>query len=348
MTLEYLGRNVSGFVFILLSSYGIGVLMFSLLRRVIKENAIYFSVIETYLLISASGLGLSSLIILLLGLIGYLYTIVGYLLVGFGIGIFLYYKVINQDHRFVIFPQKKSISSLFLPRVNVVFMLFWLGEVLYTLVTNVLMPPHEWDELAYHLALPKLYINYHKLIYVPYIIQSNWPLGTEMMFTWGLLLGSEMACHLLTWWMAVITTIWLFVFGKNFLCYKLGIFGGILFLMIPLVRRLSGTGLIDVSLAYYGIAAWYCFNKFMRTKSILWLIYSGLFSGFAAGSKLTGLALVFLLSILLVGTPTIQNLELLQKIRLIGIVFTLGLLFVLPWYVRSFINTGNPIYPFFF
>ncbi len=90
-------------------------------------------------------------------------------------------------------------------------LLLTIGSLIWVLLVHALMPPYEWDEISYHLALAKMYAEQHHIVYVPFIVHSNRPMNTEMLFTLALLIGSDVAPHLLMWAMSLLTGVGLYL-----------------------------------------------------------------------------------------------------------------------------------------
>jgi hypothetical protein len=199
------------------------------------------------------------------------------------------------------------------------------------------------------MALAKIYVRAGEIVPVPFIVHSNWPMNTEMLFSFGLLLGSDLIGHLVTWWMSLLTACGLYLFGKRFLDRRIGLLAAILYLTVPLVKRLSGTGLIDVSLPFYGSAALLAYGYARRKGSLPWLALAGLFSGLAAGSKLMGGAYPLLLGLLVVLELRIHvRMNWRSSLTRLAVFWAAGFLMVGPWYLRSYLFTGNPIWPFLY
>lgn len=221
------------------------------------------------------------------------------------------------------------------------------GSVLWIVLTHALMPPHEWDEVAYHLALPKLYVQAHRVVYVPFIVHSNWPMNSEMLFSVSLMWGSDIAPHLLMLGAAILTVLGLLVVAHGYFDDRVGVVAVALFLSVTLVKRLAGTGLIDLGPGVYVLPALVALERWRQERRWSWLVLSGAYSGFAAGSKLMGGGFPILLGLLLLAG------ELRQRPRQLGLALRYGTVYGLaglvvagPWYLRSFLWTGNPIWPF--
>jgi hypothetical protein len=314
------------------------------------------------------GLGLLSWLTLFLGLAGLLIPAAAWslLVLGCGLVAFRLWKSDGRSDRKTDAGGQKvgTLQRL----LAVVLVLLSVGSLLYMLLAHALMPPHEWDEIAYHMALARLYVKARSIHYVPFIVHSNWPMNTEMLFSLALLLGSDLVAHLTTWFMSLWTAGGIYLIGRRFLDRRIGLLAATLFLTVPLVKRLSGTGLIDVSLAFYGTAALFAYFRYRENRSLGWAGLTGLFAGLVAGSKLMGGAYPLILGLLIVLDARIPSLRSVSRktdrsgaddpgrralawrsllIRLI-VFGGLGFLMVGPWYARSYAFTGNPIWPFLY
>lgn len=225
------------------------------------------------------------------------------------------------------------------------------SSLVWVLLTHSLPPPTDWDAVAYHLALPKLYVAAGRLTYVPYIVTSNWPLGFEMHFALALLLRSEVAAHLTMLACTALIAAGLVAVGRRlFGDDRAGLIAAALFLTAPLVKRLGGVAMIDVAMGLYTLGAAVSLWRWQDERRRGWLILCGAFCGFAASTKLMGGGVAILFGLLFLwdlggrwrraGAPPRGWLA---DALALGLA---GLAIVGPWYLRSYLNTGNPIWPF--
>lgn len=229
---------------------------------------------------------------------------------------------------------------------NAVLLLILITNGLYPLLTDALSPPIWWDEVAYHLAVPKLYIQHHAIIYIPFIPYSNWPMEAEMLFTLGLLLRSEILAHLIEWSAFLLICWGLFLAGKRFFSPQVGLLAAALFSATPMVLSLAGTGLIEPTLTLYVFLATVFYLNWVETRQHEAWILSSVFGGLAASTKLNGalipLALGILTAVLtLKWTKSFKSAC--TRFSLFGLIsFTV----VAPWYLKNWLHTGNPFWPF--
>jgi len=214
-------------------------------------------------------------------------------------------------------------------------------------VIGVLCPPsmQEWDSLAYHLAVPKLWMSQGHITYIPFIHQSNFPGAFDYLYIFGLIFGFAGAKAFVY---AAAKFGGLAIFGLTRQLYgrQAAWWATIAFATVPVVLWLSGTAYIDVpnGLAAglgIGMAALYC-----KTNAKKHLLCAAIMLGIATASKYTGLQTIGAVGLLLlvVGIRRKNVGKYFGDACLVGI---LALIIACPWYIKNAINTGNPVYPFF-
>lgn len=195
----------------------------------------------------------------------------------------------------------------------------------------------EWDSLAYHLAVPKMWLEAGQMSFVPYIHHSNFPLSVDGLFVWGLAWGGEIGAKLFSpafflYGLAAIAGLARWKYGG-----LAGRWAALAYAATPLVIWLSGTAYIDVAhglFAGLGLAL-----LFLAPER--WLA-AGALLGFAVGSKYTGLQTI------LIGGLAALPFAGKANLRPIVTALLLGVAIGAPWYVRNVVQTGNPVYPFFY
>ncbi|MGC8843854.1 MAG: hypothetical protein ACP5QS_07930, partial [bacterium] len=196
-----------------------------------------------------------------------------------------------------------------------------------------LSPPFDWDGLAYHLAVPKLYLKAHKIYWIKFIHHSNFPFLMEMLYTIPLSLGLIDACKLFHLAFAFLIVSLLYLQGRKF-----GRIAGLIALVFPLQTTLflweSTIAYNDLAFAFYVLFA---LVAFLNEQMLL----AGIAVGFALGTKHLALSYLLAFSLLL---PFFRK----GSLRKFPSLLVPALLLPLPWYLKSYIYTGNPVYPFFY
>lgn len=202
----------------------------------------------------------------------------------------------------------------------------------------------EWDSLAYHLAVPKLWLAAGKITEIPFIHHSNFPQSVDGLFLWGLSWGGGAAG-------AKIFSVFFLLYGAlaigSLAARRYGDKGAgpavAAFASVPLVVWLSGTAYIDVAHGLYaGLGV---------VTAGLWLAGAGswllpaLLLGLAAGSKYTGLQSIVVVGVMVLLVAGLRDRRLIRNgITMIAVAAA----FAAPWYVKNVVVKGNPVYPFFY
>ena len=211
-----------------------------------------------------------------------------------------------------------------------------------------LAPPSmdDWDTLAYHFAVPKLYLQYGGFYYIPFTSHSNFPFLMEMLYIPGLMLDSPSAAKMMHYWMGILLVAAVYVLTKRHFNAKAAPLAAIAVAGMPIVLWEATTGYVDLATALYTVLCVHLLLNYFDTNDRRYLVGCAISAGFAASTKMTGLALIPLLAIWLVADryASERRFEWKRALMLVGV----ALLVCSPWYIKSLVYTGNPVYPFFY
>lgn len=337
--IRHVGINLGLLLIVILSALGFGLW------------GIYYlgfkNIVDLWFHIYAIGLGFGILahIGLLLGMVGLYYKTIAWGLISIGILLIINFLYKNRIHYFqfikgVSFSKNVSYISIFV-------LLFLIYTWIYPLITYALIPPVMSDEVAYHMAIPKIFLNHHGITYISFIPYSNWPLETEILFTICLLLSSEILPHLICWAEMIILCLAILIFSKQYFGKSAGIIAISLFASTPMVIHLSGTGLIELPLALYTTLSILAFIKWINQNQPLELYFSSIFGGLAACTKLNAALIPFIIGIILtIYLLVLKKQSIKQTVFQFGRYGSIAFFIVAPWYIKSWIITGNPFWPF--
>lgn len=300
---------------------------------------------------TALGLGCLAHLVFLLGAIGGLYQWAIWILIGTGLVSALHQFYTHRNfyltriRGLVAFIVRNDLTHWF----NIGLLVLVIIACLFPLLANALMPPTGWDEVAYHLAVPKIYTQTHTLTYLPSIPHSNWPFEAEALYTLSLLIGSERLAQLFTWLALLLTCAGLFLFSQRFINAVVGGLAASLFAVTPMVVHLSGTAMVELLLTLFSLFAVLTWLEWvLGGKDGIWRL-SAVFAGLAACVKLNAVTIPILLGIATMGMTMIRQRNqwriALKQFILYGLI---ALAVVAPWYLKAWIQTGNPVWPFFF
>lgn len=224
--------------------------------------------------------------------------------------------------------------------------------VLFALV-SVLAPSDtvEWDSLAYHLAVPKLYIQAGQIYPITYIHHSNFPGAVDYLYIWGLVWGGEAGAKSFTLAFHLFGLLAIFGLTRQIYGKMEAWWAALAWTTVPLVLWLSGTAYIDVQNGLFAGLGILFAALWIRERTSNWAWLSGILLGLATGSKYTGLQTIFAVGVVIVIASILakrSNPGSTATARGLVTVCGLALLIASPWYVKNTIWVGNPVYPFFY
>lgn len=198
----------------------------------------------------------------------------------------------------------------------------------------------DWDSLAYHLALPKLWLHADRVQCYPYDHHSYFPQLTEMLFTAGHWVAGYAGAKLMHTWMSVLVVVACAGFAARLGSRPAAIWAALAVAACPLALWESGTAYIDMTTALYTALAVFLLADavFKPTNTLLGLVAAC--AGLTAATKYNGLLTILLLAAICV--LAMRG----NRLRAPLIVLVVGFLVASPWYVRTYMETGNPVYPF--
>lgn len=207
-------------------------------------------------------------------------------------------------------------------------------------------PELAFDSLWYHLTLPKMFLLEHAIVYIPggLFYYSTMPKLTELLYTPALAFSGEIAAKLIHYTFGVLGVYLLYKLSRQFLSVRLS-----LLVVSILVSNLvfaweMTTSFNDLTWLFYELLAFTSFLTFLRNKQQMYLLCTGVFVGFAIMTKMVALLSlgVYGLLLLFYFWPRIG-----YVFRQFLLLVSIALLIPLPWFIFSYMHTGNAFYPFF-
>ncbi len=201
-----------------------------------------------------------------------------------------------------------------------------------------LSPPVKNDTLFYHLGLPRLWIADRAINFYPTNPMSATALNSELLVTPLVGLISAESAQFAVFCFAIFLIFLTVELSRRTLP------GGHA-LMIPMMLAVPFlvSGLADSKSDYlaagFSLAGFIMFFEYRKSNRLAALLLSGILAGLAAGSKVNSLIFAAALAVIVVAGV--------RKTRHLMLFFAMLVLFAAPWYVRSAIITGNPIFPHF-
>jgi hypothetical protein len=202
------------------------------------------------------------------------------------------------------------------------------------------------DALSYHMRDPKLFIEAHKITQIPYTRDSLWPFLMEMLFTLGLILKGAILSKLFHFGFGIFSIIGVYVLCKRQQARRESLFASAVFALSPAIFTVTTYAYTELASIFYTIAVFYLFFVWLKGEDNRYFYLSGIFCGFLMGIKITSAPAVLILT-------TLYLFNLMRKKEPIKNILSSVVIFVALmlatcgiWYMRSWIITGNPIFPF--
>ena len=235
------------------------------------------------------------------------------------------------------------------------------GQILA--LVAALAPPTAKDTLLYHYALPKAWIAAGRAIEIPYNIAGYYPLGVEMHAVWAMLLGAPLGARVAE--AAAGATLFLFAPLLMMTVYGWARERGadrvwaataaLVIAWIPSAYEVAASAYVDLALAGYTALAVRAFGRWWvsgQPGQLAWVtagIGGALSIKLSAAFLLLPLALLGLLHALGAGSQDREAARPTTALTAAGVLgaLALGVTLAAPWYVRNWIRTGSPLFPFY-
>ena len=207
------------------------------------------------------------------------------------------------------------------------------------------------DTLSYHFQIPKNYIFNNGLYYDPFI-PYNSPHLLEIIHVLPLIMGGELSLKVLLYIISILLCFKIFTICRYYFDVRTGLIAVLLFVSTPKFAYINSSGIVEIYLALITIGAiWiYCeiinqikYNNHENKNFYDLAIYGSVLLGGAASIKYYGLFTVFTLSIAVLYFIIRYNFKDYKKFIILSFIF--GSIFLLPFYVKNILFTGNPLYP---
>lgn len=204
-------------------------------------------------------------------------------------------------------------------------------------------PPTGFDATLYHLPYARVFARTHRIASLPERRFPVFPQLGESVFSAVLLLsddtnipGVEVLALL-----AGLAALWGWARRKG--GPAAGAWAPSAWAGCPVVAIFAASAYVDLGFAFFALLSFLAWERWREGGSRGWAGVSGVFAGFSAGTKYHGLFLIALL-----GTLTIWECVRGRRGARPSVLFAATAAIVAaPAYVRNFLVTGNPVFPFF-
>ena len=234
-----------------------------------------------------------------------------------------------------------------------------IGLVLALSLISSLAPPTARDALFYHFAIPREYIGTRGNDVVPDNMATYYPQLVEMQVVWAMLVGQplgEAAASVTVF--AFLPLLLLVVHGwalERGLDPNWASLAVLIVAAIPTLYDVSSSGYVDHALTAYTALAVHAFARWWTTLDQAWMLPVAFAVSGALSIKLTAIFFVLPLVLLVLVRALRAARErghtgraATGRIALTGMSgLGLGAVLAAPWYLRTWVRTGSPVFPFY-
>jgi len=286
------------------------------------------------------GLGLWSLALFLLGLVGLLYREVIVALTTLIAIASLWHFL--RSHKAGGLPDFRQWKNLFRPRNLLAGLVIAIGFSYWIILVRLPQyPPMSWDATAYHLVLAREYLIQHRVVAHEGMLLPVVPALNHLLFTWAMAVKDDILAQLIEHVFMMLTALALYAWGKRHERRGMGLALAAFWLGQPLVVFLGESGYVDMGIACFAFLGIYAMRIFWDERRPGWWYLAMALLAMAGGIKLQGL--FFLALAAAIGLWAC--LRSLLTWRELAKGWGLGLLIVIPWCAFIAYHTGNPFWP---
>ncbi len=234
----------------------------------------------------------------------------------------------------------------------------WTAGMLAVGVASLLMalwlqnqwPAIAWDADAYHLTVPRLFLEHGGFYRIPFNVYSNWPLNTQLLYGLALTARGFIGAKQMHFLFGAATLLLVYRVVASRERAWIGWLAAALFLLNPVVLDEIRVAYVDLAYSFFLLLAFLFIHQALEEPELSdsLLLRAGLLGGVAAGTKPTAVLGVLCLAVVyLVAARRREPGPARLLTDLLRLTMPVGLL-LLPWAIKSWILTGNPAYPFLY
>jgi len=212
-----------------------------------------------------------------------------------------------------------------------------------------LTPPISRDALIHHLAVPKLWLKHGGFYEITWAEYSYYPVVINLFYLVCLFLKNDIAPKFIHLGFGLATGWLIYLYLKQKFNHNWGLLGMVIFSTTPIVVWLSTSAYVDLGMTFFTTGSVLAFIKWRNSeyRQLKWLLMSSFCMGIAVGSKYNALIAWFVVNLLVMFSYVRDTNRQIGAFQYGIIFFVLTALVASPWYLKNYLQTGNPFYPLF-
>lgn len=209
---------------------------------------------------------------------------------------------------------------------------------------GALAPEIEYDALDYHLFLPQVWLNAGHPVDVVWAVTSLYPLTWELVFGCAMSMGGPVAAKLIHFSTMLATAAVVYEMSRRYVPSVSPWMTVAFWVTIPTVMWEATTAYIDLALAFCVTLAVFSVIRYVETSKLQWLAMTVFTLGFAMATKHLGVLVFAIAACGMMLWLWYRDRRFWTSVLTL-LPLCLALVLPLPWYVRAWRASGNPVYP---
>ena len=230
--------------------------------------------------------------------------------------------------------------------------LFFCTTIMMFLCTEIILnltPPISRDALIHHLAVPKLWLKHGGFYEIPWAEYSYYPMNINLTYLVCLYFKNDVVPKFIHLGFGLGTGWLIYLYLKEKFDRNWALLGMIIFITTPIVVWLSTSAYIDLGMTFFTTGSVLAFIKWRDSdySRFKWILISSICMGIAIGSKYNALIAWFIVNLMLMLSYVRDTNRQADALQYGILFFVITALVASPWYLKNYLQTGNPFYPLF-
>lgn len=209
-----------------------------------------------------------------------------------------------------------------------------------------LLPPDgsDWDGLSQHLAQAWTYAHEGRVSPLWHDHHSQFPSTLQMLYTVGMLTDGYVTVRVLHWLLGMLTVLWAMMAGVRFLGRSAGLWAGFVVMTTPAFVGLLGLSYVDLGVCFAALGGLYFLLAWVVDGDAEAPAPMGIMLGAACAIKMQGLPFAGVMA----AAALVRAGREPKALRQWASAALLAVVLAGPWYLKTYLYTGNPFYPFLY
>lgn len=325
--MEYLSSALVFFILVLL--------MWALGRKAMALFGFEFSgPAERSLFSIGIGFGIIAYIIFALGAFGILYARMVILALA------LCFLLVLPEIKRSVIEAMGGIKSIKIPALVI-------GIICLIPFLGALAPSYSNDSMVYHLVDAKHFAQSHSIgVIANDSTNALWPYLVEMYFTLAVLFRLLPLAGLAHYLFFALTAMGVYLFSKKYFGIKTAILAAAVFILTPGIFMEAKETYVDLGMVFYGFTAFYSFFVWLEKRSVRWLALAGAMCGLGMSVKYFTIFFPVIFTVYLAFIILKERKA--EDVKGLALFLCCAFFTSFIWYLRQYIITGNPLFPFYY